>query len=452
MLNGIEPFLIRNIVVPLWARREGTPYLAYLKSLQSKQFISGSEMQRDREDKLSRLLKHAYKNCPYYSESFAKLGLVPEDIKTPNDLSKLPVLTKNDVRLNKNKMLSSNIQHDKLILKKTSGSTGVSLELYMDTGCSEWRRAVTVFRNEWSGWRLGERTAAIWGNPPSNKNWRSALRNSLIERHIYLDSLDITESAMLKFLEYIKILKPTLLFGHAHSLYLFAQFLKKNALSKDMNFKGVISTAMILYEWQRAAIEEVFNCKVFNRYGCEEVSLIASECEKHEGLHINTDSLFVEFIKDGRPALPGEEASVVITDLMNYGMPFIRYLINDVAIFTNKRCPCGRQSLLIEKVIGRDADYVLTPEGKLISGISLTENFSLKVPGVEQMQIEQDKLAHLKIRIVRDDNFNQESEKKLFSLSKELFGHEMQLEYQYVSHIPQEKSGKYRFVISNISQ
>src|SRR5262249_582338 len=151
--------------------------------------------------------------------------------------------------------------------------------------------------------------------------------------------------------------------------------------------RGIISAAMVLHSWERKVIEEVFACPVTNRYGCEEVSLIACECERHEGLHINADGVFGEILRAGQPAAPWVAGSVVVTDLANYAMPMLRYKVGDVAAFAQNRCSCGRGLPMLERLEGREADYVTTPTGELISGISLTENFAMLVPGIEQLQI-----------------------------------------------------------------
>ena len=160
---------------------------------------------------------------------------------------------------------------------------------------------------------------------------------------------------------------------------------------------------MVLHDFERKCIEEAFGCKVINRYGCEEVSLIACECEAHEGLHLNLNTLIVEFIKDGRPVKPGEPGSIVVTDLTNYGMPFIRYKVGDVGIPADKRCSCGRSLPLMQSLEGRVADYVVTPEGNLISGISLTENFAMKLPEIKQLQIIQERTDFLIFKIVKGE-------------------------------------------------
>jgi phenylacetate-CoA ligase len=189
---------------------------------------------------------------------------------------------------------------------------------------------------------------------------------------------------------------------------------------------------------------------VTNRYGCEEVSLIACECERHEGLHVNADSVLVELIRDGRPAPPGTPGSIVVTDLSNFAMPLVRYLIGDVGILSRERCTCGRGSVRLESIEGREADYVVTADGRLISGISLTENFAVLVPGVAQIQIVQERLRQFLFRIVRGNDWSPTSERTLARLVAERFGKNVRHAIDFVEVIPQEASGKYRFCISHV--
>jgi phenylacetate-CoA ligase len=133
-------------------------------------------------------------------------------------------------------------------------------------------------------------------------------------------------------------------------------------------------------------------------------------------------------------------------------MPLIRYQIGDVVVPSERLCACGRGLPLIERVEGREADYILTPGGQLISGISLTENFALHIPGTAQLQIVQESLTEFVIRIVPDDAFGDNSRKKIAALVAETFGQGVRFEIELVDAIPQEPSGKYRFCISKVAR
>src|SRR5262249_38034183 len=235
------------------------------------------------------------------------------------------------------------------------------------------------------------------------RGWRGRLRNALLDRACYLDTLRMDAADLDAFARKLRR-RPGLLFGHAHSVYLLAEYVRGAGL-RGIRPRGIITSAMVLHDWQRRVIEEVFACPVTNRYGCEEVSLIACECEQHHGLHVNSDGVYVELLRDGRPVAPGEPGSVVVTDLTNRAMPLLRYQVGDVAVWSERVCPCGRGLPLLERLEGREADYVVTARGELISGISLTENFALEVPGVAQLQIGQETERRFRFPIVRGPAF-----------------------------------------------
>jgi len=416
------------------------------------------------------MLDHAYETVPYYRDRWNQAGL-NRKFKYRNsksnkegwnfefglsDFQKIPILTKADIRTYGRDLQSYSFNSAELIRKKTSGSTGVSLEIYLDEESRQWKRACALRSDEWTGWRFGEPVAKVWGNPEyRSRGLRGFLRNALLDREFYLDTLHLDETSLARFAQLLVKKRPALIFGHAHSIYLFAQYLQSSGHPIHRP-KGIITTAMVLHSWQRRTIEKAFECPVTNRYGCEEVSLIASECEKHQGLHVNADSVFVEVLctdengEMARPAQPGETGAVIVTDLTNRAMPIIRYQVGDVAAFSDRICSCGRGLPLLEQLEGREADYVVTPAGELISGISLTENFALHVPGVVQFQIIQEALRQFRFRIVRSPEFSSESLEQLNALVTRHFGPEVEYHCEYLEHIPSEASGKYRFCISRV--
>lgn len=447
---GLRESFVRQIIAPLWAVKERTPYLSYLNKLSQAKQRTIEQVYDDQLHRLIKLLTHSYYNTDFYRLRFDDAGVKPDDIKSFKDFSSIPLLTKDDIRANKAAMIARNMtEKTDLVAKKTSGSTGVSLDLFVDEDSVQWKRAVTISYDRWSGWDIGEKVGAIWGNPQHNLNWRTKLRNMILERYIYLDTLKMDEKSMLDFYNQLKEFRPTILFGHAHSLFLYAKFLEKCGLN-DIRPRGIISTCMVLHDFERKTIEGVFDCHVTNRYGCEEVSLIACECSEGN-MHLNCDTLYVEFIRDGKPVPAGEPGAIVVTDLTNYGMPFIRYKIGDVGIpSSNTECACGCTYPIMESLEGRVADYVVTPDGTYISGISLTENFAMYLPGVKQMQILQEKIDYLVFRVVKGELFTEQTILDVNRLARERFGDQMHWQIDYVDSIQSERSGKYRFCISQL--
>jgi phenylacetate-CoA ligase len=442
-------YLNRHVMHPFMAWRAGSEHLDHLRDLRKRQYDPPEVIRRRQLVALQAQLHHAYATVPYYRAAWDKAGVHPADVKSLPDLEAFPLLTKADIRRHERNLVSSSFDITKLRTKRTSGSTGVPLTIFIDEPAVQWKTACTLRSDEWSGWRIGQRVAKAWGNPEYRhfgfKGW---LRNRFFDRAIHLDTLNLDDGRIDAFARAIRRHRPGLLFGHAHSLYLLACALKKSRVL-DIRPNGIISTAMLLHDWQRSVIEQVFGCPVTNRYGCEEVSLIASECEHHRGLHINADSVYTEVLANGGDPATGP---LIVTDLTNRAMPLIRYQIGDVVAASDRTCPCGRGLPMIERVEGREADYVLTPAGRLVSGISLTENFALLIPGTAQVQIVQESLTELRIRLVPDEDFGPDSRLKIDELVTETFGHGVHYEVELVNAIPQEPSGKYRFCISRVAR
>ena len=442
--------LIQTVIAPLWARWERSPYLRHYRRLRRTQFDDPKTIEKRQWVAIKKLLTHAYDTVPFYRARFKAAGLSPHAIRDFENYRAVPVLTKQDIRSAGDTLLSTAYYQDRLCLKKTSGSTGVALEIFVDEASLQWKRACTLRADEWSGWRLGQPVAKIWGNPDYlQRGWRGRVRNAMLDRARYLDTLKMDAAALERFAQSLRRRPARLIFGHAHSVYLFADYLHERGID-DIRPRGIITTAMVLHDWQRRRIEKVFRCPVTNRYGCEEVSLIACQCERHDGLHINADNVYVEILRDGQPARPGEAGSVVITDLSNRAMPLLRYHVGDVAVFDERRCPCGRGLPLLKRLEGREADYVVTADGELISGISLTENFALHVPGLAQLQIVQETVRHFVFRLVMGPNFGEHSLARIARLVQERFGPNVEYTCEFVNRIPQEPSGKYRFCISKV--
>ncbi|KAA0890506.1 phenylacetate--CoA ligase family protein [Oryzomonas rubra] len=442
--------LRRNLCEPLDALRSGTPRLRYWKELEHSQYLPESELRQIQWRKLMDLLDYVWDHNSFHRERLERAGITPDMIRTPADFMKIPMIRKEDIRSNIGKMISSGYDCDSLMKFKTGGSTGKALEIYMTEACSEFRNACARRHDRWTGWEPGEPVGAAWGNPEFPHDLKSRLRDWFLSPVIYLDTMSVTEKSVRVFATEWKRVRPTLLYGHAHSIFLLAEYVRKLDLT-GISPKGILSTSMMLMPHERRTIEDVFGIKVTDRYGCEEVSLIASECEKHEGMHLNIEHLFIEFIKDdGTLAAPGEPGKIVVTDLMNRAMPFIRYQVEDVGIPSDRECSCGRGLPLMEHVTGRIADFLIKRDGTRIAGVSLIENTLTKIPGIEQMQIIQETVNIITINLVVGDGFGQDEENELVTYFHGLFGNESKVLINRKKIIATETNGKYMFSICRV--
>lgn len=444
--------ICKHIVMPLWAKWERSPYLNHLKYLEKSQYFSMEQIREIQLQNINKLLHHAYNNCTYYQKSFKSAQIHPDDVRSFDDYRSVPILTKKDVHQYGEEIMAPNFE--KYIKFLTSGSTGKPLSGYRDKECSEFKRACGRRSEFWAGYSLGERIYCLYGNPEKElkglRKLKAKFRRKFLYRTEILDMLRLNEASMLEFADKMRKKPPSLLWGHAHGLYLLSRFLEKRGID-DIQPKGIYSAGMVLHDFERKKIEDVFHCKLQDRYGTEELGLIATECKEQQGLHINTDCHYIEFLgNDGKPVNPGERGLIIVTDLTNMAMPFIRYKLEDICIPSARQCTCGRTQPLIDKIEGRIADFLITPEREMVSGISLTDHFAGHIPGISQIQIVQEEIDLLILNIVRDNDFGEKSRQTISRLVREFFGEKMRFQYEFLNQIPQDPSGKYRFTICRV--
>lgn len=437
----------RRVFHPLWDWKEGSSRLRVLHQLERSQWASREDLLARQAALLRAQATHAVRTVPYYRGTFAAASIDPERM-TVADLLRLPILTKSKIRELGTGLVAIGYDPQALRHHKTGGSTGVALQTFFERDWEERRNADALRANEWAGWYHGMKVAAVWGNPPVARTWKQRLRSRLYDRIMYLDTMRIERATLDDFVERWRREQPAIVYGHSHSIFLVARHLLEHRI-EDLRPRGIVSTSMMLLPHERSAIERAFGCKVTDRYGCEEVALIACECERHDGMHLNIEHLVVEFLDDeGQPVAPGEEGRIVVTDLYNRAMPLIRYEVGDVGVPAGeRRCACGRGMPLMERVIGRVADYLKRRDGSLVAGVSLVERTLTKVAGIEQMQIVQPAIGRLIVNFVPGAGFDGQTQAALAQEFVDGFGEPLDFDFRQLERIPQERSGKYRFSI-----
>lgn len=441
----LHGWLARSVFVPFYERRWGIADPALERRIDREQFASADEIASRQLERLRKILVHAGRDNPFYRARFAEAGFDPGSVRDVTDLSRLPLLTKDDVRQNGDELISEGYRRESMFHRRTGGSTGVPLHLYWDRGAHRTKHLVTRRHDAWAGYRPGVRRAALWGDTNKRYPLKVQLNKALTERTVYLDTLEMDEARLTAFVDTVRRFRPTSLIGHAHSIYFFTEHLMRHGID-DIRFEGIISTAETLSDAEREAVEAWFGPVLFDRYGCEELALIASECEAHDGLHVAADALVVEVL-DGDGSTPGR---VVVTDLTNRGMPFIRYEVGDLATVAHGACACGRGLPRLRRVFGRTSDILFAPDGRRISGISILDTFMIHVKGVKQAQIVQDELDHVLLRVVPAPEFDDSTGPELRATIARVFGAEMRCDIERVERIEPTARGKYQFSICRI--
>lgn len=435
---------IRHVLYPLWARRNRSLRLRYLAELEKSQWESPEALRERQWIALRRVVAHAFESCAYYRDQFRAAGVTPADLEKPEDIARLPTITKEEIQEHRDELVSDRYPKSTLIRDMTGGSTGSPMQFYYDSDRLDSRTAATLRHNRWAGWNIGDRAAILWGAPRDTqgaRRIRDRVRSWILERRLVLDASSLDEAAMDEFASRLRTYRPKVLLAYANTLGLFARHVTDRGI-EGIRPQGIICSAEVLTPQNRELIERTFHCPVFDRYGSREFAVIASECAVHEGLHVNAENLWVETLANGE---------IVITDLKNLAMPMIRYRTRDTGTLEQGTCSCGRGLPLMKLSGGRTTDFLVSTSGKKVSGIVLATYVITNLPGVRQIQFVQEQRGAVRLNVVKGQAWSEQALAGLLAKTREFLGADLKIDVEYRESIPLEKSGKYRFSISTIS-
>jgi len=448
-------FEIYMALMPLhhWMITRSAGY--YYRVLDRSQWLPPEVIVRLQEARLRRLIDHAYWHVPYYREAMDSAGLRPGDITTLEDLRRLPLLTKQAVRENLYFDLMSDTHRKKDVYRiSTSGSTGQPLVVWVDRHQLEFRWAATCRSQEWTGYRFGDRTVRLWHQTIGMDRMQIVKErlDAFLSRRRFVPAFEMNAAGVREMQRLIRDCKPTLVDGYAESFH----YLAKQGLDpslREIGIKGIMSSAQTLDPESRRVIEEAFGTHVFDKYGSREFSGIAYECEHHTGHHVVAEGYIVEILVGDRPALPGELGEVVITDLNNYVMPFIRYRLGDLAYAADDPgpCPCGRGLPRIGAVEGRVQSIVLGANGVAMPGSFFLHTLKDYGYAIARFQIEQTAPDEIIFRYVRAPRFTPRILGEILGVFRQYLGETMRIREEPVESIELGRTGKHQAIINRLA-
>jgi phenylacetate-CoA ligase len=427
----------------------------HLEELDSSQWLSRESLEELQAMKLRRLVRHAYRHVPFYRERMREAGVTPDDIQGVSDLALLPLLTKQDVRENLYFDIMSD-NHDKrdVLRITTSGSTGEPFVCFVDRSQLEFRWAATIRAMMWTGWRPGDRQVRLW-HQTIGMSRSQVLReraDAWFLRRSFIPAYEISDATLAAFVRAIERAHPTLMDGYAESFNVLARYVSEHG-GLPVTPKGIISSAQQLPESTRQIIEEAFGCRVFDKYGSREFSGIAYECDAHTGHHVVGEGYIVEVLRGGKPCPPGEIGEVVITDINNACLPFIRYRIGDLTEVIDPafRCPCGRGLPMIGSIQGRVQSVIVGADGQYVPGTFFAHLFKDFDHAIWQYQVVQEKRGSLTLRIVPAGRYSESAHEEIVSLLRRFLGARTQVNVEIVGSIPLVRTGKRLPAVSNVT-
>lgn len=428
-------------------KRQSIPYF---RQLQLNEHLSPDELEHLNWEKRKRLLTHAYENVAYYHQRFDEAGINPEDLKRPEDYNHVPLLTRDDLRNNFERLISRGAKPRHMHLSTTGGSTGQPVKVYHDGRfCPAplgWRMM------DWWGVSPGVNCAYVWRGMHAG-GLRDVVRRIAAwpTWELRLDASCLDEREIRNFIERFKTHRPVYLCGYVGAVDYLASFMLDNVISVPPP-AAVWVTSSPFTAVQARRIETAFGAPVYDQYGCCEVHWLAAQCSVRGPLHAFHDARLIEFVDgQGRGCPAGTVGRVVITDLENYVFPIIRYVNGDQGRALPGRCDCGISLPLIDKIRGRISDNILLPSGRRISGDFVTTVFDDFPDAVKQFQVHQEEDYSLRLTVVPNGQC-EGSDASISSAAQKLsvaVGGEVSVTVERVQQIAHNR-GKLSFITSKI--
>lgn len=452
-----SPHIVRTAMLNIFAyslnfERYGKKFELLVDEFERNERLSRAELEEYQLEKFKGLICHAYKHVPYYRDVMDGLKLVPNDFRDLKDIEKLPILTRDDVKIHFNRLRADNVPKYKIRHGHTSGTTGSPLKFLWDTDVCVAHHAADWRQKRWAGFGFGDPFISLQGRQivPSGMDRPPFWIFNHVHNQLFMSSFHLKDEYIGSYIKKIQEFKPCGVEGYPSSLYVLARYLRKN--NEYCPVPAVLTSSETLLPLQRELIEERFKCSVFDFYGMAERVVFATECKFHTGKHLNMDYGITEIIdKKGEVIAEGCFGTVVSTGLWNFAMPLIRYKTSDSSAILSDKCECGRNFPLMDPVTTKAEDIVVLEDGRMIPSSILTHPFK-PLKNIVKSQIIQTSTCSLDINIVKGLDYKDSDTLLLLNGMKERVGSDIIIRINFVDEIPNDKSGKYRWVISKIGK
>lgn len=437
-------YLLRNLLLPLGDLAFGQRMMARLKFLETAQYWPRDRILEKQARDLQALIRTAYAEVPIYRHLMDEAGIEPLEIKTPKDLSRLPIVTKDMLREGYPHQTTRNTGQ-RLYEASTSGSTGKNFYVMEDAYTAGWYRASFMLSLEWAGWQIGE--PHLQTGMTLKRSLDRRFKDGLLGCH-YQSAYQLDDAHLDAILLIMDRYQLKHLWGYPGSLYYLARYAKAQGWNQPL--KSVVSWGDSLYSHYRREIEEAFQTQVSDTYGIAEGVQIAAQCEEGN-YHLHALDAIVEFLDDKQETVnPGEVGNIIVTRLHPGPTPLIRYDVGDLGVpSVHSSCSCGRGFPIMESIKGRDADVIITPSGnRLIVHFftGILEHF----PEIDSFQVVQTDPESILLRILPKGEMNDQVLNHIKSSLAEKGAADLKMEFKIVKSIPLQPTGKHRFIINQI--
>jgi phenylacetate-coenzyme A ligase PaaK-like adenylate-forming protein len=437
--------VVAHLLFPFHERIKGKPTFPWLRRLEKSQWMSPAQLRELQWVALRKHLEFAYAHVPYYRRLLDEHEVPPWRVQSLEDFRRIPYLTREDLRTSFDE-LQARVRLPRVTRRTSGGSTGVPAVVMVDMERMGFGEAVRLRAHRWFGLEPGAREICLWGSPIelTRQDRLRVLRDRLLNSRV-LSAFRMSEALMAGYGRAITRFAPEKMVCYAHAAYVLATYLRGTGWRPPASLRAVFTTAEMLFDFQRRAIQDVFGARAAVEYGARDAGVLASECPSGR-LHIPAEGILLE-VDDAGPDGLGE---IVVTNLLSAAMPIIRYRIGDMGELDPTPCPCGRTLPCLKRLEGRRIDFLVTPEGLVMHPQAVV--FILReVHPIQEFQIVQEAVDRLSIRIVPDAGFTEATRQAILQRVEQVMGPAVRVEVELTEAIARAPSGKYRFVISKVA-
>jgi len=419
------------------------------RSYRASQHWDRKRIEAHQDARLVRIIRHAAAHVPYYRSLFREIGLDVERFRGRADLHRIPSLDKQTLRTRQKEFIADNARRFGIHWESTSGSTGTPLHLIIDRS-SQANKLASVLRSyQWGGYRPGKRIFSIQSYTFSGTN--ALYKRFPLVNMWRFNSRELTRETGREVLRMLDDLRPEVLIGYPFAISMLSKIAAEEKIV-IRPVQSIVTAGETLSLRRRALLEQNFQCRVFDFYSHHENVAVISECEQQQK-HLCEDFAYNEILdEEGRPAERTGEGELVGTGLYNFAMPLIRYRTGDRVVLHDKEriCRCGRPLRCVSEIVGRQNDYIETPEGKLIGNV--LEHSVDHAKGLILSQCVQDAIDHIYFNLVVDESFEPASGEAIEAGVRKRLGDRIRIDLRRVDELERSKSGKTPFVLSKIGR
>ena len=442
---------LAGLTWPALLKGQAAQLATTLYQLEDSQWWPPAQLRQAQQRQLRVLLRHVLKNVSYYRKAYRGLGR-PETLI--ENWAKVPVLSRPDVQQAGKTLFSKALpkEHAPVQAVRTSGSTGRPVEALSTAVTRFFWNACTVREHLWHGRDFKGTLAAIrpdrktvpggsaspsWG-PPVDLLFKTG-PSALLHSSTPIDAQ----------LEWLRKQNPAYLLSLPTNLHALAEMCRDKDI-KLPKLKEVRSYGETVRPKLRKLVREVWNAPVTDVYSTQEVGNIALQCPESGQYHLQSEHLLIEIVDDnGQPCREGEIGRVLVTTLHNLASPLIRYEIGDHAE-VGAPCVCGRGLPVIRRVLGRERNLVVLPDGRRHWPSFPEEDWMAAAP-IQQLQLVQKTIEHIEARVVAPRELTTDEQKRLSEIFTASLGHAFAFDYMYVDDIPRGPNGKFEDFISEVT-